>query len=761
MKRDGENRRRVAGSLSLALVFVAGCKQDPNVRKQKYLESGIRFENSGKLNEAASQFSNALKVDRNYSDAHYELAKTYLKMGETRAGQSELVIVVDENPNNFEARIQLGRLELGAGSPEEAEQQARVVLAVEPNNADAFALLSDVSASEGKRAEALEEIERALTIDPNRSAFHTQLGMLESGDAQGTAVAEQEMHTAMQLDPKDPNAPMMLAALLEKKGDLHGAEEQELAAIRIAPKNLSARASLAGVYRRAGDRINAERTLRKAVEDLPDSDDAANLLSAYYVQDGLIDHAEIVFEELSASYPKSAAIRLAYARVLISKNDYGRASQIADQVRKIAPDDPDYTILNATLLIHSGRGNEAFEGLQAAAKKFPENAALQVALGKVARLGGDIKTAEMSFRRAAVLQPGSVEAQEGLAEIANSRGDSALLTQVAETTIALHPGYSDGYVWRGTAEANQSLYDKAEADFQTAIKLNPNNAAALTELGQLRLREQHASEGTALLEEALTKDANAKTALQQLVAYVYTKQPAMAMARLQEQVKKAPESSDVRVQLATMQLSRRDFSGASASAQKGMELDPANREAVQVYAQAEFGLGHQDGAIHAWEGWISGHPKDAEATSMVGLLEEASGDQAKAMTWYRRSLELDPEQGLAANNLAYLMVQTGQNVDAALALAMTARRREPNSANTADTLGWVYFHKGTYPIARDLLESALKDSPENASINYHLGMTYLKLGNKADAAVHLKKAVALAPKTQIAKDAGTALAEMG
>jgi Tfp pilus assembly protein PilF len=66
--------------VSLALVFTAGCSRDPNVRKQKYLESGKRYEASGKYREAALQFLNALKVDKNFGDAHYEMAKTYLKM---------------------------------------------------------------------------------------------------------------------------------------------------------------------------------------------------------------------------------------------------------------------------------------------------------------------------------------------------------------------------------------------------------------------------------------------------------------------------------------------------------------------------------------------------------------------------------------------------------------------------------------------------------------------------------------------------------
>ena len=82
------NRRR---SLWVVMLFVAaallaGCHGDPNVRKQKYLESGKRYSAEGKYREAAIQYLNALKVDKNYPDAHYELAQAYEHLGQFRRG---------------------------------------------------------------------------------------------------------------------------------------------------------------------------------------------------------------------------------------------------------------------------------------------------------------------------------------------------------------------------------------------------------------------------------------------------------------------------------------------------------------------------------------------------------------------------------------------------------------------------------------------------------------------------------------------------
>ena len=131
------------------------------------------------------------------------------------------------------------------------------------------------------------------------------------------------------------------------------------------------------------------------------------------------------------------------------------------------------------------------------------------------------------------------------------------------------------------------------------------------------------------------------------------------------------------------------------------------------------------------------------------------------MDSYKKALQIQPEQPIAANNLAYLMVEGGQNADLALSYAQTARRALPNSPSTADTLAWVYYSKGTYASARDLLEEAEKGAPDDPAIQYHLGMTYNKLSDSAKAMTHLKKAATLAPDSESGKDAQKALQQMG
>jgi hypothetical protein len=56
--RSNESARIFLGDhvLFVAAALLAGCHGDPNVRKQKYLESGKRYSAEGKYREAAIQF---------------------------------------------------------------------------------------------------------------------------------------------------------------------------------------------------------------------------------------------------------------------------------------------------------------------------------------------------------------------------------------------------------------------------------------------------------------------------------------------------------------------------------------------------------------------------------------------------------------------------------------------------------------------------------------------------------------------------------
>ena len=243
---------------------------------------------------------------------------------------------------------------------------------------------------------------------------------------------------------------------------------------------------------------------------------------------------------------------------------------------------------------------------------------------------------------------------------------------------------------------------------------------------------------------------------------MFEKQPAKAISRVQEQIAKSPQNSDMYDLLADLQTATGD---PKSSARLGGKGDAAQSQPI---AQPSSPTPEPKSAPaiqpKPWPSGSSG-PKTIPPTCGLhspGLPAGVAGrPQLEPWTATRKLSRSSRRQPVAANNLAFLMVETGQNLDVALSLAQIARRGMPNSPSSADTLAWVYYQKGNYASARDLLEEAIKTAPNDAAIHYHLGMTYAKLSNSTDAVTHLKKAAALAPNTQTAKDADKELALSG
>lgn len=136
---------------------------------------------------------------------------------------------------------------------------------------------------------------------------------------------------------------------------------------------------------------------------------------------------------------------------------------------------------------------------------------------------------------------------------------------------------------------------------------------------------------------------------------------------------------------------------------------------------------------------------------MIALLYESQRNQTEARKLYEQILAVTPDSPVAANNLAWIMAETGGNLDVALQLAQTAVQKLPNVPQVSDTLGWVYFKKDLHQMAVSAFEQSVKQDPNNAGYQYHLGLAHQKAGNFSRARAAFEAAVKADPKHQEAR----------
>lgn len=108
---------------------------------------------------------------------------------------------------------------------------------------------------------------------------------------------------------------------------------------------------------------------------------------------------------------------------------------------------------------------------------------------------------------------------------------------------------------------------------------------------------------------------------------------------------------------------------------------------------------------------LKNKPSNAAVLAERGNLYEAQGKTDLARLNYEQALQIDPNQLVAAKNLAFLLAEQGRDLDTALKYAQVVRNQKPDDPFIADTLGWVYYKLGRSVLARDAAQFAVSKDP--------------------------------------------------
>jgi tetratricopeptide (TPR) repeat protein len=229
---------------------------------------------------------------------------------------------------------------------------------------------------------------------------------------------------------------------------------------------------------------------------------------------------------------------------------------------------------------------------------------------------------------------------------------------------------------------------------------------------------------------------------------------------VQDQIALVPNSSNFYFLLGQIELRAQDPPKAGAAFRKAVDLDKNNVPAVLSLGGLQVAEGSVDQAIATYQQAIQQAPGDARLYTGLGGALEAHQDWQQAQEAYRKALEIQPDYALAANNLAYMMLEHGGDINVAFSLAQAARKGLPNEAFSADTLGWAYYKQGIYNAAIGALQEAVKASPENATYHYHLGLAYQKSNNLPMAKKEFASALLLKPRPSQAEEIRKILASL-
>ena len=737
-------------SMTLALSLLAclpiSCSRNPNIRKQKYYASGLRYFQKAKYREAAIEFQNALQIDPRYRDAHYQLARCYLRSGVWNRAYTELMRAIEAGPHNWKARMQLADLLLAAGQDKEALEEAQQVLSECPDNPDARALLANAHAMLGNPQESLKDIQRAIQLAPDRSDFYVSRAEIQAR-AKHFSAAEESFKRAIDLDSKSAGPYLALGAFYARRSRFFEAEEQCWRAMELEPQNPGPWAALARAFLAEGQKSRAEQVLKDAKLVLRRDSEGCRMLGDFYLYTGQLDRAAAEYASLCKEHPEDLQVKGTYVRLLVLRDRLDEAAKLNDDILKQDADNAVALNCRGVISIRQGHPDYAIQSLQAGLEADPSNAYGHYNLGVAYNQLGRYDQAEREWQEAVRLRPGFIEAQQTLAIVAQRKGDVGLLAKCAEGIIAAQPSFPLGYIYRAMVKFFRTDDEGAEADLKKAIELAPQNPLGYTRMGDLRASQRKYKEAAGFYVDALQRAPDAVEALAGLVRiHLSEKQTDKAIACVKEQISRSPSNGIFYLLLGDLLAGKGDLASAEGALQKAVALNKNNPVAYRLLAWVQAAAAATDRAVANSRRTIHEDPSDARSFVLLASLEQAQGNWQRAQALYGKALEIDPNSPIAANNLAYLMLEHGGSADVALHLAQVARRRLPHSPNTADTLALAFCEKGMYQAAVDLLQETLRKAPKNATYHYHLALAYQKMKDPARAKEHFEQALKLGPK---------------
>lgn len=125
------------------------------------------------------------------------------------------------------------------------------------------------------------------------------------------------------------------------------------------------------------------------------------------------------------------------------------------------------------------------------------------------------------------------------------------------------------------------------------------------------------------------------------------------------------------------------------------------------------------------------------------------GQYDEALIYYKKAIEIDPNNALAYNSICFIYNKQGQ-YDKAIEYCSKAIELAPNKALYYGARAAVYWSKGQYDLAIADLIKAIKIDPNNAPAHRYICLIYEEQGQYDKAIEYCSKAIELDPEDAIA-----------
>ncbi len=742
-------------------------------QKTKYIEEGKRWYKAGDYKKAQLAFDNA--VDAKDIQGRYQLAEQLSKFGDLQDAAKQYQAIIAQDSAQLTARVKLGQIYLLASKPGDAEKMAAEALAVDAENIDAQVLMARVLAAQNNSDAAFVKVEAALRKKPDDVGATLLLASLTAK----TGKPDKAIALLQQAIEKHPDDVAMRLLLVNLYRDTQQAEAMLEAIVKIEPKVVEHRKRWAVFLINNKQPDKAEIVLRTAVAQLPD-DEQAKLMLVEFLASQKTPEAAIaelipLVEQNAANYElrfklaelqwaqkqadkaeetlkeiieldkqglQSVKARNQLARLYMAGGRIIQAKSLVKELLLSNPGDLAALGLRGEIALAENRALEAIADFRAVLAEQPNNIPLLKLLGAAHLMNKDWVLARENIAKVVALTPGDEAARLDLVNLLLQAGDKEQATQQLNALFKLNPNSKKGLealfkIYSAQQQWDQALqiaaqFERAYADDATGYYLSGLAYQASAKFEQ----------SSARFEQAMHKQPQAVEPLAQLVKnYLSLKQPDKALSKLNDVLKDQPSHFFAYNLLGDVYRYGNKYSEAINAYRQALGLKPEWAVPYRNIALIQAMQKHNDDAADTLKKGID-KVGGTELVADLAVLYHQGGDHQKVIDLYEQTYRKNPGSLNLANNLARYLADYGNSAEALSRAAKLAEAfAETGNPYMLDTLAWIAYKQGDYEKALKNLLKALELNPDIAVSHYHLGMVYLKRGDKLAAKDSLQKAV--------------------
>lgn len=322
---------------------------------------------------------------------------------------------------------------------------------------------------------------------------------------------------------------------------------------------------------------------------------------------------------------------------------------------------------------------------------------------------GLTEQAQQLYARILLARPTHAQSLHNLGILAHQARDLGMAVELFERAVAVQPQSADFRASLAAALMGTGAAERALAEFDAALRLNPGCLEALYNSAQLLQDRGRLRDAMARLRKLLKREPAHPEATIRLGRICLAPE-------LDAEGSADPERVAALYRAGTLHQAQGDFGPAIACFEKAVALDPHHADARNDLGNSYVFAGRLDEAARCFEERIRENPELAMSYANLANVCNQRGDPARAETLLRQAIKLDPAHWRMRLNLGWMLLSTNR-VTAAIEVFREAIALAPDIADGYGMLGAAYQKQGRFAEALACAQRAL--ALESASEKPH------------------------------------------